>query len=476
MAIATLKSTRDFARIWFFWKTPAIFLFCFIVVSICLYSFTQTPVYETSAKILLLPTTNDGLVVSAGQGQRQYDIQRVTPSEINTEIELIKSKEVLNRTEAFFGKTIQESRDLTAKKGLFDKLKFTKKTPLVNGKKQKSLFTSMNIEPIFTSNMISVSLESHDQYQVAEILNTLLEVYIKYHKTMYSFEESEEFYAEQQQYYGVKLEAAKSKLKQYNANNSIVNMDSQIQANIGLITEFTAQLGNLEINIAEYEAKMKMLKAGLDVKGDKITISKEMRSMPVIVALAQGLVPLLIKRTEISKTFTKESREYQQINSQIEMLRQEIKNESLTAARTDYMETVTLKVKKEALEKRLTLLKDQIKNFEQKKQELNSLELDVSIAQKNYLLYGSKSADSRLYAKRDKSNLSNVVVAEPAITPTKAKSPNKLLAFEVAIFLGLFAAFILPFILETIDQKLKTADDIENYLSLPVVCSYNELK
>jgi protein tyrosine kinase modulator len=475
MALATLKSTRDFVRIWFYWKIPAISLFCLIFISICLYSFTQTPIYESTAKILLLPTTNDGLVVSAGQGNRQYDIQPVDSYDINTEIELIQSNKVLKRTMAFFEKERSLPQEAPPKKSFFDRFKFVGKTEIETGQTTKKIFESMDVEHIVSSNMIMVSLGSINQNQVADVLNKLLEVYVQFHKSMYSFEESEEFYDEQKNHYAKKLKEARDKLSLYNNSNSIANMDSQIQANINLFSAFNSQFQNLEVAIAENDARMDMLEKGLNVKGNMITISKEMRSMPVIVELAKGIVPLLIKRTEISKTFTKGSREYKQIDSQIAMLREEIKKESLTAARTDQMESTSLKVKRDALERRLAHLKDQIKHFQQKKQKLNALELDVEIAQKNYLLYGSKSADSRLYSKRDQSNLSNVVVVESGLTPTKPKSPNKLLALQVALFLGLMAAFILPFLLETIDHKLKTADDIENVLSLPVVCTYNEL-
>ncbi len=157
------------------------------------------------------------------------------------------------------------------------------------------------------------------------------------------------------------------------------------------------------------------------------------------------------------------------------MLRQQIKNESQNALKTDNMEYEALKTKRDALATRIQYLKDQIKDFQQKKESLNALELDMKIAQDNYLLYGTKAEDSRLYNKRNKTDLSNVVIAEPAATPLKRKSPNNLLAFMVSIILGLFAALILPFLLETLDHNLKTVDDIENILSLPVVCTYNEL-
>jgi len=475
MAITSIKTTRDFVRIWFFWKIQAILAFCLIVFCICLYSITRLPVYETTAKVLLLPTTNDELVVSAGQGQRQYDITKVDKEALNTEVELIKSKSVINKTVAFFEQIRATASSSAEKPDVLDMLKLREKPLTDLEKKSLSLFSSMTVEPIYASNMISVSLESHQQDQVADVLNKILEIYLKHHKKMYSVGESEEFYNEQKEYYGKRLDAAREKLKEYNRDNSIANMDGQIQANIMLISRFNGDLNDLEIAIADNEARLKMVTDGLNISGDKITLSKEMRQLPIIVELARGLVPLLIKRTEISKTFTIASREYQQINDQIKMLRQEIKNESINASRTDAMETISLKTRRNAIKERLENLNDEVKSLQVKQQTLGALELDLQIAKQNYLLYGTKTEDSRLYAKRNQTDLSNVVITERATTPLKATSPNTWLAFQVSIFLGLFAALILPFILETMDHKLKTADDVESIFSIPVVCSYNKL-
>jgi len=476
MAITGLKSSRDFLRIWFYWKRAAIVMFCIIVVGICSYSFSQTPIYETSAKVLLLPKTNNELVVTAGKGSRQYDIRSIDASDINTEIQLIKSREVINNTVSFFNRMSRPSangggdqQNILAQSQV-TKIKFN------NNNRTLQALGGIVAEPIYSSNMILVSLASQDKDKVADVLNKHLEIYVRYHEQMNMADESEAFYDDQKKYYAVRLEESRGKLNAFNEKNNIVNMESELNANMGLVSTFNEQLQNLEILIVENEARMAMVKDGLSIDGNQMTISKEMRSMPVIVALAQGLVPLLIKRTEISKTFTKESREYHQIDDQIAMLRQEIKNEGLNAARTDHLENQTLKSKREALIKRLAAIKEQMRGFPQVKQQLNALEMDLEIAKNNYLLYGSKTEDSRLYSDRNKSGLSNVIIAETAVMPNKAKSPKKLLAFQVSIFLGLFAAFILPFILETIDQKLKNADDIEAVLSLPVVCTYNELK
>lgn len=472
MAITTLRTKRDFARIWFFWKIPAITVFCLIVVSICLYSFTRTPQYMSTAKVLLLPKTNDELVVSAGQGDRQYDIQRVTGNDINTAVELIKSVEVLNKTARYFNRKDvpggdDESPSLGKRPGGGVARTMDKETT--------DLLSALTVEPIYSSNMISVSLQSPDQFLVAEKLNKMLEIYIDYHKSMYLREGSEAFYDGQKQLYAQKLKEARQRLRQYSQYNDITNMEGQINANIQLITDFNGELQNLEVSIAENEAKIRMLERGLNIQGNEVTLSKEMRNMPVIVELARGLVPLLIKRTEISKTFTRESREYRQIDDQIAMLRQEIAKESMNAAKTDRLEIMALKSRREELAKRIEDLKEKNKRFDEKRQELNALELDLQVAKQNYLLYGTKAEDSRLYIMRDKANLSNVVIAEYAVTPSKASSPNRLLAFQVSVILGLFAALILPFILETLDHKIKTEDDVQNALAVPVVCTYNEV-
>ncbi len=480
MAITSLKSSRDFVRIWFFWKKPAIFIFCLIVFCICLYSFTSTPKYKSTAKILVLPKPSDELVISPGQDSRQYLARPVSGEDINTEIELLKSDVVLMEAAEYYNKLISSdtARAKVQQQGnsnFFGWLKSTNLSLTDSEKKLKALLGGLDVEPILSSNIIMVSLTSPYKDQVSEVLNKLLEIYLKYQKKTFSLGDTGLFYDEQKDYYAEKLAAAEKKLKTFTNRWNIINMESQTTANLELISSFQKELNNLEITIAENQAKIDMMANGFQIEGDKLTLSKEIRSMPVIVELAKGLVPLLIKRTEVGKTFTKESREYQQINDQIAMIREEIRNESLNAGRSNVVENKTLQFKRDQIAKKIEELKLQSSDFQQKRESLRAVEMEVQIARDNYLKYGAKREDSRMFTKRNESNLSNVVILEPPTLPTKPDSPNKLLAFQVSVFLGFFAAFILPFVLETLDHKLKTADDVEQIISLPVVCTYNEI-
>jgi len=415
-----------------------------------MYSITRRPLFESEAKILLLPKTNDELVVSAGQGQRIYDVQPVEADDINTEIEIIKSEEVMNRTKAYF-----EEHFL--------------------GHESDGLIHDISIEPIPNSRMISVSLQSGNHDMVADVLNKLLEIYVAYHKILFTMEESQEFYDSQKEFHGRKLEEAKKKLEEFQRYNQVSNLTGQIDANISLASQLTQVLQNLEIEIAELDAKITMLKKGVKFEDGKVVLSSEMRNVPVIAELARGLVPLLIKRTEISKTFTKESREYKMIDDQISMLRDEIRKESFEVRNTNELELAGLRTRRNTLLGQLEALKLKTMDLQMKQQKVSALELDLDIAKKNYLLYGNKTEDSRLYAMRNKTNISNVVISQPAVRPEKAKSPKPLLAFQIALFLGFLAALLLPFLLETIDNKIKIADDMEAFFSIPVIASFRDI-
>ncbi len=480
MAITSLRTTRDVARIWFYWKIPAIIAFCVIVFCICFYSFTSTPMYESVAKIIIFPKPNMESVVNPGQDQRQFLSRPVSNTDVNTEIELLKSKAVLERTIESYkhkkaGTSAGEKVSAEKEDSFWKRLTLTGVPLTETEKKVSALLGSLNIDPIITSNMITVSLVSPYQEQVPEVLGRLLENYLSYRKIAFSVGDTELFYEDQKNYYAQKLTDSIRKLKDFKEQWNILNMQSQTDSNLQLISDFQKELKTLEVQIAENQAKIDMVSNGLKIEGDQFIISREMRNLPIIVELAKGLVPLLIKRTEVSKTFTRQSREYKQIDDQILMLRQEIKNESRNAARTDSLENNTLMAKHNLLIKKLESLMKDSADFQRKKDEFEALELEVQVARQNFLKYGEKKEDSRLFAQRDERNLSNVTIAEAPSSPVRPKSPNKLLAFQVAIFLGLFAALVLPFILETLDHKVKTADDVEKILSVPVICSYPEV-
>lgn len=65
----------------------------------------------------------------------------------------------------------------------------------------------------------------------------------------------------------------------------------------------------------------------------------------------------------------------------------------------------------------------------------------------------------------------NVAVVDTAVPPTEPVSPRPLLNTAIALVLGLMAAVGIAFLQEYMDTSLKTPDDVQRYLGLPVLAT-----
>lgn len=486
MAITKLQSSRDFFRIWFFWQKQACFVFLIIVGFVMFYAYSATAKYESKAKILLLPKTSQDLIITAGEDQRQV-IQKVTSEDLNTEMDLFQSDNVIHNTIKSFpnneiGLKIKE-------RGLFDKIIYflntniNKVLTLLGLKednfsefesKANQLKNSIDIS-IYESNIMEVTLRAEEPEQAAVILEKLLRNYIKHHDQVFSIDEGLRFYDDQTEIFKTRLEAAEFALKNYQKNSDIVDFTEQNNANILLFTELKKELQYLEIAYDESKSRLEIFEEGLLYSGE-VLITKEMRTIPSIIELEKSVVPLLLQRSALSKTFTPTSREYKDINTQIEMIRGEIRNEIRKAFETERLELKSKKVKKESLKKKIKEIYMEASLLKEKESVLKDLIRQADMHKINYKLYASKTENSRVYSEKKKQNLSNVTIADYPSISKNPVAPKKLLLLFLSTFFGLIAAIIVPFILESLDQKLKTIDDVEKILSLPVISSFPEVK
>ena len=66
-------------------------------------------------------------------------------------------------------------------------------------------------------------------------------------------------------------------------------------------------------------------------------------------------------------------------------------------------------------------------------------------------------------------NANGVEVIDKAITPKSPIKPNKIMNIAVAAVLGMMIGLFIVFLIEYLDNKIKTPQDIEKHLGLPVL-------
>ena len=65
---------------------------------------------------------------------------------------------------------------------------------------------------------------------------------------------------------------------------------------------------------------------------------------------------------------------------------------------------------------------------------------------------------------------------DKAVLPDKPVKPNIKLNIAIAFFIGLMASVGLVFVLEYLDRTIKTEEEVEKYLELPVIATIPRYK
>jgi len=486
MALTRLQSTKDFFRVWFTWKNQALLAFFLFVAVVMIFFYLKTPTYTSSAKILLLPTTSEGSIISVGSEEKR--VTTVSREDINTEIELLTSQDVIKATVKSFDEKNPMLKNLekTWFRKLLDLVKKSMNSILIFLGLKDSLSpfdtqvallkNSLTVEPASMSNMIIIQFKSETPENAPIVLDRLLEVYIKHHNKVYTKQEGISFFEDQVAIYRSKLVEKEKLLKLLQRKYNIVDLKRQNDTNIALIADFQKELNDLELSSDETKDRLAVLRKSLEMNKREVIITKEMRNLPSIVELERSLVPLLVKQSEILRTFTPASRESREIGDQIETLRREIRGEVVRAIKAEELELQVLRTKRESLVKKVEELQDEANDMNEKERILNEVTREVEILKNNYLLYTSKAEEIRIASEREKHDLANVSIGESATMPTKPSGPNLFFLLLVSVVVGSFIAIGLPFLLEFLDHRIKTPAEVEVLTSLPVICSFSDLK
>lgn len=103
-----------------------------------------------------------------------------------------------------------------------------------------------------------------------------------------------------------------------------------------------------------------------------------------------------------------------------------------------------------------------------KEQGLAKVMRDATVAQEIYVMLAKRHEEARI---GEVMQPTDVQVIDIAALPENPISPKKGLNVVIAAILGLFAGTAMAFALEYMNKMIKTADDVRNYLDLPVLGS-----
>ncbi len=474
-------SIRDFLIPLFRRKRLLILTFLGMLGLVILVGLLSGPSYSARMAILVNRERLDPLVSTEATTQMIAPENPVTPEEINSEVELLGSRDVLEQ--------VVTANGLEKPSGFSfaDVLRPLQTSEDRIARAVKTLAKQLKIENIKNSNLIAITYKSPDPKLSYGVLKSLGDLYVAKHVSVHRPAGSYEFFARETQKYHDDLEAAEDKLRNFGRLNSVAAPDEQRSDLATQVAEAVGQQHATEQAIAADEERIKADQREMSVTSPRsTTLQASATNDKLIGDLNTALLAAQTKRTQLAMKYDphyplvqeadQEIAEYKAAIAKAEEKRYvsettdrdptyELLREDIARTQSDLSaQRATLAATKHSV----ASMKGEMINLDQLSLKQQDLQREVKADESNYLLYLGKREQERTSNALDVTRIANVAIAVPPsipVLPVISWPILVLIGLGVAIALSIGAAYTVDYL----DSSFHTPAQVIDILGIPVV-------
>jgi uncharacterized protein involved in exopolysaccharide biosynthesis len=476
-------SLRDFLLPLFRRKRVLIYSFISVLAVFIVLSLLRGPVYSSHMEVLVNRERVDPLVSTQSTTQMISTDSAVTPEEVNSEVELLSSRDVLEQVVLQNG--LENSHGFSPVDLLFHKN--TKEDRVARAVKR--LAKHLNIDNVKNSNLIEIAYQSPHPEVAYGVLKSLGDLYVAKHVAVHRPAGSYQFFAEETEKYRQEMEDAEGKLRDFGVKTGVSDPDEERTDLAGQVANSVGLLHLTEQTIAGDDGRIKKDRQQLKAMQVRVvTLQSSATNDKLIGDLNTALLAAQTKRTQLVAKYDPNYPLVKEADQEIaqdkaslsdavnmkyvtettdrdptyELLREDIaKTEGDLSAQTS-----TLIATKASIQN----IQAEMVNLDQMSLAQQDLQREAKAAEGNYLLYLAKREQERTSDALDVTRIANVAIAVPPAIPVLPVSswPFILLeGFGLALVLAVGAAYAADFL----DPSFHTPSQIIDVLGIPVIVS-----
>jgi chain length determinant protein EpsF len=318
---------------------------------------------------------------------------------------------------------------------------------------------NLDVKPSRESNVISIGFKSPDPAFAAGLANAFAQAYIDTNielKVEPARQYANWFETRSRELRG-DLEKAQRRLSDYQLEHGILATDERLDSENQKLAELQAQLVIAQTQNAD--ATSKRASAGGE------TLPEVMQS-GVIQQLKSDIARAEARLKDLSGRLGKNHPQMQGAESELATLKQKLAEETIRVSSAINTAGRISKGKENEIRANIDTVKKRILELKQGHGEVQLLRQEVESAQRAYEAITQRANQSTLESQ---SQQTNVTVLSPAIEPTEPASPKIILNTLLAVFLGTLLGVGAALAMELADRRIRSRDDIEQALGLPVL-------
>jgi uncharacterized protein involved in exopolysaccharide biosynthesis len=481
-------SVRDAASVWFRHKLLITVTFLTVSIGAAVGTFLLPNQYESHIKILVKNTRTDVPVTperTTGANGSAAD-NEVSETQINSEIELLSSKDLLNQLATECGLDKQPP-SLLQRLGL-------KETPRTEaGRIEQAtdrLSKDLVINPVKKANIIEITYTSSSPETAVAVLRKLETLYLEKHLKLHRPPGTYEFFKTQADDYEQQLRVAEKQLSAFQQGMNVVSLAQQKDITVQKMTDAKSKLLETDTFLKEVNERIGLLQQQLRTLQPRIvTQSRALPNQYSAERLNTMLVELQNRRTQLLTKFKPTDRLVREVDQQIETTKAALEKATRDTAteqatdlnplrQTTETELARARVDQAGAQARHTSLAGQLAQYENQLSRLEGITAEyedltrrVKEAESNYQLYEKKQEEARIADQLDQNKITNVSVAEAPVQPQLPARPNRPLNLLLGIFIGALVSLACVITAEFLRENVYTPRELESLTGMPVLAT-----
>jgi uncharacterized protein involved in exopolysaccharide biosynthesis len=438
--------------------------------------------YEAEMKILIKRERVDP-IVSADRNVSTTGRSDVTEDELNSEVEVLKSSDLLEQVALASGLYTPDKRRQSG-----DRERPADRAAM--SRIVRSLQANLRVAPVRRTTLIRVTYRSSDPALAARVLAELARLYPEKHLTLHRPPGAYEFFTMQAERFHSELTATETRLKEYGRREDVVAADTEKASALQKLSEFEALLEQNRSAIADATRRISAAEAQIAATPARQTTQVRTSDNAALIAqLKARILDLELKQAELLRKFAPMYPPVVEIGQQLAQARAALDNAAaapLTEAITDQNPThqwlrgelARARTERLASIARAAALGGAVRHYREKARQLDEkalvqedLRRTVKTAEENYLLYRRKQEEARISDALDRTRIANVAVAQAPAVPTVPSNTGRswilILGSTISIVLGIGMTYLLDYI----NPYFRTPDEVETALDIPVLAS-----
>lgn len=329
------------------------------------------------------------------------------------------------------------------------------------------------VEPIRDTRIVQLTISANDPEEAQYITNTLANTFVGEGLSYKRLEARNlrRFLEEQLNIVSTHLDESERNLELFKERNQVVVLDVEAKKKIEKLAEFEAKRSRVA---AERDGILKLLDQVqdtapsndlLEVVGSssyqEITAFPSLITNPTIQSLKEQLIELQIRKKDLSSRFTDAHPDLSVLNAQIELVEKSLRDTAI-----DYIHALGSEIT--ALNHTVNSIQEELERLPAKEVELARLERKAKVNEEIYTLLLRRSKEAQI---SEASQIGDIRIVDPAEIPEEPVRPKKRLNAILGLVFGLTLGVSMAFVVEYLDDTVKTWDDIKDSIELPLLGS-----